>query len=153
MRRRQAQTGKSSAGPSCLKDGLAAVLREIGNRRIRREAWDLVSSDQGGRGWRLEIWKHRRDAKGELERKIDCWWLAGPDEAASAIPTQCARVYTGGRCDLLAFTVILSLLFPCPLPGWFPTHPHSQSPTSWLWFAASVHPPRPARPSRRPAGG
>lgn len=55
-------------------------------------------------------------------------WTRRRGKAASAIPTQHAKVYPGGRCDLLAFTVILSLLFLCPLPGWFPC-PHSQSPT------------------------
>lgn len=115
----------------------------------------MVSNDQGGWGWRLEIRKGQgsRGAAGEVERKMGgSWWLAGPDEARRHLtfPHRVPRfTLEEGVIDLLAFTIILSLLFLCPLPVWFPTYPHSQSPTSLAMVQCFCYPPH---PSCRPAG-
>lgn len=52
--------------------------------------------------------------------------------------TKCAKVYTGGRCDPLAFPVTLSVLFSHSLPVWFSTIPSARAPLLWLHYAASV---------------
>lgn len=55
------------------------------------------------------------------------------------------------RCDPLAFTATLSVLFPHFLPVWFSARPSPRAPLLWLHYAASVelrHPScRPAVPT------